>query len=163
MILSVKIWSFYRKKKNDKNHDFQNLIVRPEVSGTIKIGQKQILVSHYDVLGPLCNMSHHLRKFRKNRFFDASKIDEKLKMADFSKNTCPDKMIVLLQEASWWAPHIPPYPLSQPLIPVCISHFSFFDKWLKMANFSRFVWKSLKYLSDHLSIMLKWKYSSSAL
>ena len=74
--------------------------MQQEVSGIIKIGWKQVLLGQYDVLKPLFEMQyqyeHIFKKIQKNRFFDTSKFDKKLKMTDFSKNKCPNKMIVLL-------------------------------------------------------------------
>ena len=65
------------------------------------------------------------------------------------------------------------YPLLKSLYPcnyVCVSDTPFMSisahlemaKTTKMTDLSRFIQKSLKYLSDHLSDALKWKFGLSA-
>ena len=83
-------------------------------------------------------------------------------MADFSKNTCPDKMIVLLQDTPLWAPQTPIFPILSAHLPPPISNFEIFENRPQNNIFHDFFKKSLKYLSDHLSDVLKWKYGPSA-
>ena len=82
MIFNGEMLLYY--KKMYKNQYFQNVMIRPEVAGTIKISQKYILLSRYDVLELLWNIYHQykhilgkLKKIQKNRFFYFLKIDEK--------------------------------------------------------------------------------------
>ena len=76
-------------------------------------------------------------------------------MADFSKNTCPDKMIVLLQDTPLWAPQTPIFPILSAHLPPPISNFEIFENRPQNNIFHDFFKKSLKYLSDHLSDVLK--------
>ena len=87
---------------------------------------------------------------------------KKSKMADFSKNTCPDKMILLLQDTSLWAPQTPIIPIMSSHLPPPISSFEILENRPQNNIFHVFFKKSLKYLSDHLSDVLKWKYGPSA-
>ena len=64
---------------------------------------------------------------KKNRIFDQKNQVKKSKMADFSKNTCPDKMIVLLQDTPLWAPQTPIFPILSAHLPPPISNFEIFE------------------------------------
>ena len=92
---------------------------------------------------------------KKIGFFDQKNQVKKSKMADFSKNTCPDKMIVLLQDTPLWAPQTPIFPILSAHLPPPISNFEIFDNRPQNNIFHGFFKKSLKYLSDHLSDVLK--------
>ena len=123
-------------RKNDQNRDFSTFCIL-------------ILYVHYDsklskihLLGPLKvflnNIWYYLMFWcifdilEKNRFFGRPKMAKKSKMADFSKNTCRDKMIVLLQDTPSWAPQTPICPLSLPhILPTYIIRFRF---WIMMQN-----------------------------
>ena len=97
-----------------------------------------------------------------NRIFTKKNQVKKSKMADFSKNTCPDKMIVLLQDTPLWAPQTPIIPILSAHLPPPISNFEIFENRPQNNIFHGLSKKSLKYLSDHLSDVLKWKYGPSA-
>ena len=56
MIFNGEMLLYYQKMY--KNQYFQNVMIRLEVAGTIKISQKYILLSRYDVLELLWNIYH---------------------------------------------------------------------------------------------------------
>ena len=56
MIFNGEMLLYYQKMY--KNQYFQNVMIRPEVAETIKISQKYILLSRYDVLELLWNIYH---------------------------------------------------------------------------------------------------------
>ena len=63
---------------------------------------------------------------KKSDFLPKNQV-EKSKMADFSKNSCPDKIIILLQDTPSWAPQTHMVPILPPHPPSPKSSFDIFE------------------------------------
>ena len=71
---------------------------------------------------------------------------KKTKIEDFTKNSCPDPRIVLLEQISLQSPQSRLESTSPPLLPTCIPEFDFFENYSKTFQFLNISWYKTKFL-----------------
>ena len=97
------------------------------------------MLRHYNTF----NDDFHI--FEKNRFFEVQKLAKKMKIEDFTKNSCPHPRIVLLEEISLQSPQTRLESTSPPLLPTCIPKFDFFETYSKKFRFLNIPWYKTKF------------------
>jgi len=121
---------------------FQHLIIWLEVAGTIIFHRKGVLWVYLKLSETILHYKSAFHGdshiFEKNRFFESQNLAYKRKIANFTKNSCLNQMIVLLEDTSIWSPQTPLESTFPPLLPTCMPCFKIFEKFFENVNFLSF-------------------------
>ena len=136
---------------------FQHLIMWPEVAGTIIFHRKGVLWAYLKLSETILHYKSAFHGdfhiFEKNRFFEVQNLAYKRKIANFTKNSCLNQMIVLLEDNPLWSPS-PNF--SGKYIPTITSHmfswlWNFFSFFKNVNFYHSSIW-------NWISIFTSWNY-----